>query len=95
MESQKADGILLLPDNLSQSEHGETGGIGLYLAQPTFSNQTNWSGLATSVEQTLADYTERFGKSVSDFSPLPFLCIKFLYLIRCPAMAAMSLLLHL
>src|SRR5690606_42030468 len=32
VESQKADGILLLPDNLSQSlRHGETGGIGLYL----------------------------------------------------------------
>src|SRR5690554_6858792 len=37
VESQKADGILLLPDNLSQSlRHGETGGIGLYLSTANF-----------------------------------------------------------
>ncbi len=48
VESQKADGILLLPDNSSQSlRHGETGGIGLYLSTAnSFSDQTNWSGLS-------------------------------------------------
>jgi len=70
VESQKADGILLLPDNLSQSlRHGETGGIGLYLSTANFLvTKQIGLGLATSVEQTLADYTERFGE-VSDFSP--------------------------
>lgn len=57
-------------DNLSQSlRHGETGGIGLYLSTANFLvTKQIGLGLATSVEQTLADYTERFGK-VSDFSP--------------------------
>ncbi len=93
VESQKADGILLLPDNLSQSlRHGETGGIGLYLSTANFLvTKQIGLGLATSVEQTLADYTERFGK-VFGFFTCPFLCIKFLYLIRCPAMAVMSFL---
>jgi len=97
MESQKADGILLLPDNLSQSlRHGETGGIGLYLSTANFLvTKQIGLGLATSVEQTLADYTET-ALARSRIFHLPFLCIKFLYLIRCPAMAAMSFLrLHL
>ena len=70
MESQKADGILLLPENLSQSlRHGETGGIGLYVSTANFLvTKQIGLGLATSVEQTLADYVERFGE-VSDFSP--------------------------
>ena len=70
VESQQADGILLLPDNLSQTlRHGETGGIGLYLSAANFLVTKQMGiGLATSLEQTLADYAERFGQ-VSDFSP--------------------------
>ena len=37
VREQKADGILLLPSNLTQSlRRGETGGIGLYLSTTNF-----------------------------------------------------------
>ncbi len=45
IKQQQADGILLLPENLSNSlRHGEVGGIGLYLsAAKLFKNQANWT----------------------------------------------------
>ena len=70
VESQKADGILLLPDNLSQSiRHGENGGIGLYLSAANFLiTKQIGLGLVASVENTLSEYTERFSE-ISHFSP--------------------------
>lgn len=70
VEAQKADGILLLPSNLSQSiRHGENGGIGLYLSATNFLvTKQIGLGLATSVENSLAEYAERFS-SISAFSP--------------------------
>lgn len=70
VESQHASGILLLPENLSQSlRHGETGGIGLYLSTTNFlATKHIETGLAAAIEQTLIDYSERFGQ-ISDFSP--------------------------
>ncbi len=44
VREQKADGILLLPNNLTQSlRRGETGGIGLYLSTTNFlKTKENW-----------------------------------------------------
>lgn len=70
VEAQKADGILLLPDNLSQSiRHGENGGIGLYLSAANFLiTKQIGLGLVGSVENTLSEYAERFSE-ISHFSP--------------------------
>lgn len=70
VEAQKADGILLLPSNLSQSiRHGENGGIGLYLSAANFLvTKQIGLGLATSIENSLAEYAERFS-SISTFHP--------------------------
>lgn len=68
LQQQKADGILLLPDNLSQSiRQGETGGIGIYLSTAYFLKTKQIGlGIAQSIEQTLTDYTEKFGE-ISEF----------------------------
>ncbi len=52
VREQKADGILLLPSNLTQSlRRGETGGIGLYLSTTNFLKTKEIGlGLATSIE---------------------------------------------
>ena len=70
IERQKADGILLLPDNLSQAiRHGENGGIGLYLSAANFlATKQIGLGLASSIENTLQQYAERF-QDISHFSP--------------------------
>lgn len=70
VEAQKADGILLLPSNLSQSiRHGEDGGIGLYLSAANFLiTKQIGLGLASSIENTLSEYAERFSL-ISQFSP--------------------------
>lgn len=70
IEEQKADGILLLPANLSQSvHHGENGGIGLYLSAANFLvTKQIGLGLVSSVENTLSEYAERFS-NISQFSP--------------------------
>ncbi|WP_291354761.1 ABC transporter permease [Acinetobacter sp. UBA3106] len=67
---QQADGILLLPDNLSSSlRRGEVGGIGLYLSAANFlKTQKIGLGLATSVEHALAEQAEKF-QNISEFSP--------------------------
>lgn len=68
VQAQKADGILLLPNQLSQSiARGETGGIGLYLSAAYFLKTKQVGiGIASSVENTLINYAEKFGK-VSHF----------------------------
>ncbi|MBD8009076.1 ABC transporter permease [Acinetobacter pecorum] len=70
VESEQADGILLLPGNLSEAVlHGESGGIGLYLNAANFlATKQIGLGLAASVEQTLSDYIAQF-EHISEFSP--------------------------
>lgn len=70
LRSQQADGILLLPSNLSNSiRRGETGGIGLYLSAANFlKTQKIGLGLASSMENALVEYAEKF-QNISDFSP--------------------------
>ncbi|WP_173910194.1 ABC transporter permease [Acinetobacter sp. Marseille-Q1618] len=68
LQRQKADGILYLPNNLSNSvARGETGGIGLYLSAAYFLKTKQIGlGLASSIEHTLAEHAEKFGH-ISDF----------------------------
>lgn len=70
VETQKADGILLLPASLSQSiRHGEDGGIGLYLSATNFLvTKQIGLGLVSSIQSTLAEYTQKLS-DVSEFSP--------------------------
>ena len=70
VKQQRADGILLLPNNLSNSIHrGEVGGVGLYLSAAYFLRTKQIGlGLATSIESTLAERVEKFGQ-ISHFSP--------------------------
>lgn len=67
---QQADGILLLPDNLSGSlRRGEVGGIGLYLSAANFlKTQKIGLGLVASIEHALAEQAEKF-QHISEFSP--------------------------
>ena len=64
LQQQKADGILYLPQNLSNSiARGETGGIGLYLSAAYFLKTKQIGlGLATSIEHTLAEHAAKFGQ---------------------------------
>ena len=70
VKNQKAEGILLLPENLTNSlKHGEMGGIGLYLSTAYFIRTKEvGTGLAGSIESTLQDYFEKFGEA-SQFHP--------------------------
>jgi ABC-2 type transport system permease protein len=70
VKNQKAEGILLLPENLTNSlKHGEMGGIGLYLSTAYFIRTKEvGTGLAGSIESTLEDYFEKFGEA-SQFHP--------------------------
>ena len=70
IKQQQADGILLLPENLSNSlRHGEVGGIGLYLSAANFLKTKQIGlGLATSIENAVHEYVEKFG-NISHFSP--------------------------
>ena len=70
VQTQKADGILLLPEHLSESLiRGETGGIGLYLSGANFLKTKQIGlGIATAVENTIAEYLSRFAQ-VTHFSP--------------------------
>ena len=70
IQQQKADGILLLPENLSNSVmRGETGGIGLYLSSAYFLKTKEIGvGLGTAIENTIAEQMQKFGK-VSHFRP--------------------------
>ena len=71
VKQQRADGILLLPNNLSNSLHrGEVGGVGLYLSAAYFLRTKQIGlGLATAIENTLAERAEKFGQ-ISHFSPV-------------------------
>ena len=70
VKNQKAEGILLLPENLTNSlKRGEMGGIGLYLSTAYFIRTKEvGTGLAGSIESTLEDYFEKFGEA-SQFHP--------------------------
>jgi len=70
IQKQQADGILLLPDQLSNSiRRGEVGGIGLYLSAAYFLKTKQIGlGLATSVENAIAQQAEKFGE-IAHFSP--------------------------
>ena len=70
VKTLQADGILLLPDNLSNSVHrGEVGGIGLYLSAAYFLKTKQIGlGIASSIEQAIAEQAEKFGH-ISHFSP--------------------------
>ena len=70
IKNQQADGILLLPHNLSNSiRRGEVGGVGLYLSAAYFLRTKQVGlGLATSIEYAIEQQAERFG-SISHFSP--------------------------
>ena len=64
VKNQKAEGILLLPDNLTQTlRHGEMGGIGLYLSTAYFIRTKEVGiGLASSIEYTVQEHLEKFGE---------------------------------
>lgn len=70
VKTQQADGILLLPENLSSSiRRGEVGGVGLYLSAAYFLKTKQIGlGLATSVEHAIAEQAQKFG-DISHFSP--------------------------
>lgn len=70
VKNQKAEGILLLPENLTNSlKRGETGGIGLYLSTAYFIRTKEVGvGLAGSIQYTLEEYFKKFGE-VSEFHP--------------------------
>ena len=94
VQEQQADGILLLPNNLTKSiRHGENGGIGIYLSAAYFL-KTKQIGvaIAESVESTLAEYADKYA-NISAFEPsipihqiplfntlsgLAFICFSFL-----------------
>lgn len=73
VQTLKADGILLLPVNLSNSLlRGEVGGIGLYLSSANFLKTKQIGlGLATSVENALAEQAEKFGQISHFHASLP------------------------
>lgn len=68
VQAQKADGILLLPNQLSQSiARGETGGIGLYLSSAYFlKTKQIGAGLASAIENVVIEQAEKFAH-VSQF----------------------------
>ncbi|OTG87632.1 multidrug ABC transporter permease [Acinetobacter sp. ANC 4558] len=69
VQEEKADGILLLPDNLSNSlRRGEIGGVGFYLsAANLLASKTIGAGLATSVEAALKEQISQLGH-ITQFS---------------------------
>lgn len=70
VEEEKAEGILFLPENLSNSLHrGEIGGIGLYLsAANLLASKQIGEGLAGSVEYALSQQISKLGH-ITSFSP--------------------------
>ena len=70
IKEQRAEAILLLPSNLSQSlRRGEMGEIGLYLSSAYFL-QTKEAGLgiAAGIENALVEYLQKFSE-ISHFTP--------------------------
>lgn len=70
VQEEKAEGILLLPYNLSNSLHrGENGGVGFYLAASNLlASKKIGLGLALSVENVLVDQIEAWGH-ITQFKP--------------------------
>ena len=70
VKNQKAEGILLLPNNLTSNlKHGDMEGIGLYLSTAYFIRSKEvGTGLAGSIESVLQDYFEKYG-TASSFHP--------------------------
>ena len=70
IQEEKAQGILLLPDGLSNSlRRGEPGGIGFYLsASNLLTTKKIGEGLALSVENTLAEQYSKLG-NITQFKP--------------------------
>ena len=70
VRNQKADGILYLPQNLSNSiRRGEVGGIGLYISTAYFLKTKDIGlGLATAIENAIREQAQRFGQ-ISHFRP--------------------------
>lgn len=70
IEEEKAEGILFLPENLSNSLHrGEVGGIGLYLsAANLLASKKIGEGLAGSVEYALSQQLAQL-KHITPFTP--------------------------
>ena len=73
IQQQKADGILLLPENLSNSVmRGEAGGIGLYLSSAYFLKTKEIGvGLGVAIENAIVEQAEKFGKVTHFETPLP------------------------
>ncbi len=73
IQQQKADGILLLPENLSNSVmRGEAGGIGLYLSSAYFLKTKEIGvGLGVAIENAIVEQAERFGKITHFDAPFP------------------------
>lgn len=69
IKNQQADGILLLPNNLTNSiRRGEIGGVGLYLSAANFLKTKQIGlGLASSIEHAVAQQAEKFGQ-ISHFN---------------------------
>lgn len=69
VQEEKAEGILLLPDNLSNSlRRGEVGGVGFYLsAANLLASKQIGVGLAASIEAALKEQLSQFGH-ISQFS---------------------------
>lgn len=70
IKEEKAEGILLLPENLSNSLHrGEPGGVGLYLsASNLLASKTIGVSLASAIENTMSTQLEQFQHTTA-FSP--------------------------
>lgn len=70
VKSQQADGILLLPHNMTNSiSRGEMGGVGLYLSAANFLKTKQMGlGVASSIEHTIAQHAAKFGQ-ISHFNP--------------------------
>lgn len=94
VQNQKAEGILLLPDNLTNSiTRGEMGGIGLYLSTAYFIQTKEVGiGLAGSIEATLQEFWKNSVMQL--LLNQNFLFIKFRSLIHYLAMAAIFFLLY-
>ncbi|MAK29490.1 ABC transporter permease [Acinetobacter sp.] len=70
VRNQKADGILYLPDNLSNSiRRGEMGGIGLYISTAYFLKTKEIGlGFATAIENIIQEHAQKFAE-VTHFKP--------------------------
>ncbi|AOA59013.1 ABC transporter permease [Acinetobacter larvae] len=73
VQQQQADGILLLPHNLSQSvARGEVGGVGLYLSAAYFLRTKQIGvGIASSIENAIQQQLEKFSHRTQFAAHIP------------------------